>query len=153
MTRPTSTRSRPFGDELAPVSILEPSGGREGFFWMGPKGTLTPFHHDLTNNLLVQALGRKRVCLIAPWELRRMRNFVHCFSALTMEELERGGANVPPHLDCVIGPGEALFLPIGWWHHVEALDVSITMSFTNFPVANDFSAGHPEGAAYRFRSR
>ena len=21
-----------------------------GFFWMGPAGTVTPFHHDLTNN-------------------------------------------------------------------------------------------------------
>ncbi len=51
-------------------------------------------------------------------------------------------------MECVIGPGEAIFLPIGWWHHVEALDISISMSFTNFRGDNDFSRGHPEPAVY-----
>ena len=32
-----------------------------GFFWMGPPGTITPFHHDLTNNFMAQVIGRKRV--------------------------------------------------------------------------------------------
>jgi ribosomal protein L16 Arg81 hydroxylase len=31
-----------------------------------------------------------------------------------------------------LNPGEALFIPVGWWHHVRALDVSISVSFTNF---------------------
>ena len=31
-------------------------------------------------------------------------------------------------VDVVIGPGDLLFLPIGWWHHVRGLDVSITMT-------------------------
>ena len=31
------------------------------FFWMGPAGTVTPLHHDLTNNLMVQVAGHKRV--------------------------------------------------------------------------------------------
>lgn len=138
----------PLWDDLGPVSILEPSGGRDGFFWMGPKGTLTPLHHDLTNNLLVQVVGRKRVRMIAPWDLKAVRNHVHCFSELTLEDLEGGGPGVPDQLECVIGPGEALFLPVGWWHHVEALDVSISMSFTNFPGDNDFTAGHPEPAQF-----
>ena len=128
--------------DLAPVSILS-GGGQDGFFWFGPKGTITPLHHDLTNNLLVQVLGRKRVLLVPPWELERVRNHTHCFSELTAADLEAAGESGPRHLECVIGPGDALFLPIGWWHHVEALDVSISMSFTNFPGANDFTAGHP----------
>jgi len=133
----------PLWDDLAPVSILQPTGGRDGFFWFGPKGTLTPLHHDLTNNLLVQVLGRKRVLMVPPWELERARNHQHCFSAVTLPELEQGGEGVPDVVECEIGPGEALFLPVGWWHHVEALDVSISMSFTNFPYENDFTPGHP----------
>lgn len=130
-------------DDLAPVSILRHGGGRDGFFWFGPKGTLTPLHHDLTNNLLVQVLGRKRVRLVPPWELERVRNHAHCFSALTTADLDSAGDQCPAAIECEIGPGEALFLPIGWWHHVEALDASISMSFTNFPHENDFTAGHP----------
>ena len=133
----------PLWEDLAPVSILKDSGGRDGFFWFGPKGTLTPLHHDLTNNLLVQVMGRKRVLLVPPWELERVRNRQHCFSEVTLAELVSEGGSAPDHCECVIGPGEALFLPIGWWHHVEALDVSISMSFTNFPFENDFTAGHP----------
>lgn len=41
------------------------------FFWMGPKGTFTPLHHDLTNNMLIQVYGTKKVTLIpalqVPW--------------------------------------------------------------------------------------
>ena len=29
-----------------------------GMPWIGPAGTFTPLHHDLTNNLLVQITGR-----------------------------------------------------------------------------------------------
>lgn len=134
----------PLWDDLAPVGILKSSsGGRDGFFWLGPKGTLTPLHHDLTNNLLIQVLGRKRVKLVPPWELQRVRNRTHCFSELTLAELNSNAGQAPDYTECVIGPGEALFLPIGWWHHVEALDVSVSMSFTNFPFDNDFTAGHP----------
>ena len=129
-------------DDLGELSILRGSGGRDGFFWMGPEGTITPFHHDLTNNLLVQVLGRKRVVMVPPWELRRMRNHLHCFSELSLADVESALEFGPP-LECVIGPGDSLFLPVGWWHHVEALDASISMSFTNFPFANDFTRGHP----------
>jgi ribosomal protein L16 Arg81 hydroxylase len=80
--------------------------------------------------------------IIAPWELPRVRNHLHCFSALRPADLDSANPDIPPHIECLIGPGEALFLPVGWWHQVEALDVSISMSFTNFPDGNDFVEGH-----------
>jgi ribosomal protein L16 Arg81 hydroxylase len=45
--------------------------------------------------------------------------------------------------ELVLEPGEALFLPVGWWHHVRALDVSITVTFTNFIYPNSFEWDHP----------
>jgi hypothetical protein len=130
-------------DDLGPVSILQDSGGRDGFFWLGPKGTLTPFHHDLTNNLLIQVMGRKYVQMVPSWEVGRMRNGVHCFSAREPADWASDDPNLPPRLECTIGPGDALFLPIGWWHHVEALDPSISVSFTNFAADNDFVSSYP----------
>jgi hypothetical protein len=138
----------PLWDDLAPVSILRESGGRDGFFWMGPRGTLTPFHHDLTNNLLVQISGRKRVRMVPSWETARMRNSLHCFSDWTLDEFLNDDIATPPMLECTIDAGEAIFLPIGWWHHVEALDRSISMSFTNFAADNDFTGGYPADSRF-----
>jgi ribosomal protein L16 Arg81 hydroxylase len=132
----------PLWEDVGDLSILQPSGGLDGFLWFGPKGTLTPFHHDLTNNLLVQVLGRKRVHMVPSWEVGRMRNSIHCFSGRSPAEWPNG-ENLPPLVECEIGPGDALFLPIGWWHHVEALDVSISVSFTNFAADNDFYIDYP----------
>ena len=121
-------------DDLAPVDLLDDRGARDGFFWLGPKGTLTPWHHDLTNNLLVQVMGRKHVRMAPPWALDRMRNSRHCFSEWGNEALAAG--TNPPVLETVLGPGEAIFLPVGWWHQIEALDLSASMSFTSFRRPN-----------------
>lgn len=34
----------------------------------------------------------------------------------------------PRVMDCMIGPGDLLFLPVGWWHDVKGLDLSITVT-------------------------
>ncbi|MCM8730222.1 cupin-like domain-containing protein [Hephaestia sp. GCM10023244] len=124
--------------------ILKPGGAREGFFWIGPRGTITPWHHDLTNNLLVQFVGRKRVRLVASHDTPLMRNHLHCYSLWGSDDLPPGPAagDKPAVLECTIGPGDALFLPVGWWHHVEGLDQTIGMSFTSFAWNNDFYSSY-----------
>ena len=42
-----------------------------------------------------------------------------------------------------LAPGDALFVPLGWWHQVTALDFSVTVTHTNFRWKNDFHEGHP----------
>lgn len=125
-------------DDMAPIALLDGAREHDGFFWLGPRGTLTPWHHDLTNNLLVQVMGRKRVRMAPPWASDRMKNGRHCFSDRGNEALPagHGDAAVPPVLETIIGPGEAIFLPVGWWHQVEALDLSASMSFTSFLRSN-----------------
>ncbi len=134
----------PLWEDVGDISLLKSSGGNDGFFWMGPKGTITPFHHDLTNNLLLQISGRKRVTMVAAYDSAHMRNHLHCFSEWTSpDDICALGEAAPKLWQCDIGPGEAIFLPVGWWHHVEALDHTIGMSFTNFPVDNDFYTDYP----------
>jgi mannose-6-phosphate isomerase-like protein (cupin superfamily) len=43
----------------------------------------------------------------------------------------------------VLKPGDALFLPVGWWHVVRALDVSVTLTFTEFGLPNEFGSRTP----------
>ncbi len=135
-----------WGDVGALPEYLDNDTARRGFFWFGPAGTITPLHHDLTNNFMAQIMGRKRVRLIAPCELAKVSNHRHCFTEVDAKavDLKRfpAMANVTIH-DCVLEPGEILFLPVGWWHHVEALDISVTLAATNFLWPNDFYSNYP----------
>jgi hypothetical protein len=130
---------------LLPQYLRQQPGG-DGFFWFGPAGTVTPFHHDLTNNFMSQIIGRKRVRLIAPCEAAHIYNHRHCFTDVDGRAIDLARfpamADVPV-LDCELAPGEILFLPVGWWHFVEALDISVTIAATNFIWDNDFYTSYP----------
>ena len=114
-----------------------------GFLWMGPKGTITPFHHDLTNNFMAQVIGRKRVKIAQSWDMPLMQNYLHCFSRIDgrVTTPSAGPAIDEPRIDeVVLNPGEVLFLPIGCLHYVEGIEISVTVSFTNFVFDNDYSS-------------
>jgi SAM-dependent methyltransferase len=116
------------------------------FFWFGPRGTFTPLHHDLTNNMLVQILGRKKLTLIPAAQVPWLYNDVGVFSAADYPRFDEKRHPLMKHatpIELVLNPGEAVFIPVGWWHCVESLDVSISLSFTNFNAPNQFSVDYP----------
>ncbi len=120
-----------------------------GMMWIGPPGTFTSLHHDLTNNLLVQILGRKRVILAAATALPKLYNDTHVFSRIrdvTDPDLDlREFAKIQGvrFHEVTLIPGQALFIPVGWWHQVKALDLSISITYTNFKWKNDFYKNYP----------
>ena len=114
-----------------------------GFFWMGPAGTITPFHHDLTNNFMAQVIGRKRIKLapLMGFALDEKLSAL-LFSSRRLRHPGRADPAVdePQILEFLLNPGEILFLPIGCFHFVEGVDISVTVSFTNFVFDNDYSS-------------
>ncbi len=109
------------------------------FFWFGPEGTITPLHHDPCNVLLAQVYGKKRVRLISPNQKHLLYNQVGVYSEVDL--LNPDYEKYPRFkevevIDVILEPGEVIFLPVGWWHHVESLDIAISVSFTNFRVPN-----------------
>lgn len=135
----------PIWNDFAPIpGYIKPDKPTDAFLWIGPAGTLTPFHHDLTNNLLIQVKGRKRLHIIPIWEEPRMRTRKIWFTEWTLDEILAAGDKAPHVIDVVIEPGEAIFLPVGWWHHVESLDESYSVLFTNFVWPNTFSTAYTD---------
>lgn len=136
----------PLWDDVPGIPEYLTSGpGRQGFFWFGPAGTITPLHHDLTNNFMAQVYGRKRVKIVSAPHLPFVYNDLHCFSAVDAEApdpTQHPAYQQARVLEVDLGPGDLLFLPVGCWHHVRGLDISITMSFTNFVFDNNFSSNY-----------
>lgn len=122
-----------------------------GMMWIGPAGTVTPLHHDLTNNLIAQIVGRKRIKLVPAADVGKIYNDQHVFSKIPdLDDPEIDMAQFPRLgrlrvYDVLLGPGDILFVPIGWWHQVKSLDFSVTITFTNFHWRNDLSVGFPQG--------
>jgi hypothetical protein len=130
-------------DDIVQIPEYLRSDQPGGFFWMGPAGTVTPFHHDLTNNFMAQVLGRKLLKIAPSWDIPLMQNHYHVFSQVdgrVVPPAPRAPFDQPQILECVLHPGEVLFLPIGSVHYVQGLDITVTVSFTNFAVDNDFSS-------------
>ena len=135
-------------DVRAPHPYLDPRRSGDCIsLWFGPQGTVTSLHHDTTNVLLCQVFGKKKVTLIPPDELlltRTIHNGV--FSVVDPEALD---LEAFPELlgmrkrEVIVSPGEALFIPIGWWHHVRALEASISLAFNNMRVPNVFGWYYP----------
>jgi hypothetical protein len=132
----------PLYADLAPLPPFLLPAPEAAFLWIGGR-TMTPLHHDLTNNLMCQVQGRKLVRLISPMQHQRVENFAGVHSRLGWVSDAVARARGIAVRDVVLSAGEALFLPVGWWHCVQAEAFSITAVFTSFIWPNDFSPGFP----------
>jgi ribosomal protein L16 Arg81 hydroxylase len=119
-----------------------------GMMWIGPAGTVTSLHHDLTNNFIAQIVGRKRLKVVPAAEVGNLYNDVHVFSTVpdldAPIDLSRFSrlAQVRAY-DVLLEPGEIFFMPLAWWHQVKSLDFSVTITSTNFHWPNDASLTYP----------
>ena len=118
--------------------------------WFGPKGTITPIHHDLTNNMLVQIYGRKKITMIPSFQVPNMYNDKGVYSAAEYPDYDKSQYPLLNHvsaMEVILNPGDAIFIPIAWWHRVESLDVSISLTFINFDAPNQFSNTYPSATS------
>lgn len=143
---------RPLFGDLGRIDALLAHNPEEpgAMMWIGSAGTFTPLHHDLTNNLLVQLVGRKRIILASPLETPKLYNDVHVFSEIADLANPAIDFGRYPRLndvrlqEVVLNAGDALFIPIGWWHQVTSLDFSVSATYTNFKWPNLGWESHPD---------
>ena len=96
--------------------------------FIGPKGALTPLHHDIweTHAWLAQLVGRKRWILFP----REQRELLYSYKVrLDCPDFEQFPLlrNAKP-VECTIGPGDTIFVPSGWAHQVTSLDATISIT-------------------------
>ncbi|MCA9699625.1 MAG: cupin-like domain-containing protein [Myxococcales bacterium] len=105
--------------------------------WLGPRSTVTPLHFaPTTDNFVVQIFGEKEFFIYPP----EQASFCYLPSRLELPhmspvdheqpDLERfpSFASARP-TRLVLKPGDALYIPPGWPHHVRSLSASLTLNF------------------------
>lgn len=111
--------------------------------WIGGGGCISPLHYDPSENLLAQIVGHKRIILFPPDDLAN----VYPYGAMTkIPHLSRVNPTHPDfskfprfartrRIECVLHPGEMLFIPFCWWHQVESVDFTVSVNFWwNVPI-------------------
>ncbi len=134
--------------EVFPEYLNPKESSRRVFFWLGSAGSITPLHHDPVNLMLAQVFGQKRILLIPPRQTPYLYNHIGVFSRVDPENPDYQKyplyTQVKP-IEVILEPGEVIFIPVGWWHHVRALEASVSVSFTNFVVPNYYNWQNPTG--------
>lgn len=114
--------------------------------WIGPAGTVTGYHVDWGDNLLAQIVGRKHVRLVSPADTKYMYRSNRFDQGTTPSLVDADNyheeeyplyRNATVH-EIVLHPGDMLFIPRGWWHHVKSLDKSISVSSIGYNVKGLF---------------
>ncbi len=107
-----------------------------GGLMIGPQNCRVGLHYDYLNahSYLAQIAGRKRCVLFGPEDS----------AAVYQGEVDVDNPDFDKHPlfrtatahECILEPGELLFMPYHWWHHVVGLEKSITVNYNFFNRAN-----------------
>lgn len=102
-------------------------------FWLGPSGTVTPLHCDYDDNVFAQIWGTKRIFLSPPHHDEFLytseANAILVGSPFDPEapDFEKFPlARKASMTECIVDPGELLYVPAGWFHQVRSLTFSLS---------------------------
>jgi hypothetical protein len=113
-----------------PMTLLPPAVGAR--VWIGNRVTVQT-HYDLTSNIACVVAGRRRFTLFPPEQVANLYvgplEFTLAGAPTSMVKLKTPDFDRYPRFreawarasTAELGPGDALFIPYMWWHHVEAL--------------------------------
>ena len=136
-------------DDLPTPRIVKEAGRGDVYdanIWMGIPPIYTPLHKDPNPNLFVQLASRKRVRLFGPSIgssiFRDVQQRIGQYSSASfrgaemMEGPERDALEeavwerdvTTDGFEAIVGPGDALFIPKGWWHSIRSVGTGVTAS-------------------------
>lgn len=104
--------------------------------WFGPQGTVSPLHQDPKENFLSQVFGEKFVRLYST----DFTKHVYPHGTMLLKNTSQVDIENPDYVkfplfrdasyfECILKPGEMLYIPKEYWHFVKSLSVSFSVSF------------------------
>lgn len=138
-------------EPLFPFPFFKLAAFSTAQIWAGARRDdelVTRLHCDVATSFLAQVHGRKKVRLFAPSERERL----YAFPAFNLYQPCRVDVANPDlgrfpdfadarYVDIVVGPGDLLIVPTGWYHCVWALDDVLSVSrFLDDDLAGYFFA-------------
>jgi ribosomal protein L16 Arg81 hydroxylase len=129
--------------EFAPLTqeIVVPEYARPPILfnnvWIGSEGNVTRCHYDMQDNLLAQVVGRKRVTLFPSRHMRQLyprSPFGNKPNFSRVDVIQPDYGRFPRFRDVTayetqLDPGDMLYIPIHWFHHVVSLDAAISLNY------------------------
>ena len=106
--------------------------------FVGGQGSITHMHFDIdmSHILHTQFMGKKRVLLFPheeqhklyrkPWEVLTMANYAHYYENFDYENFP--AAKLAKGYEVILEHGDTLFMPAGYWHHMEYIESGFAMS-------------------------
>lgn len=104
--------------------------------WIGPSGTISGFHADTANNMYAQIKGKKMFIICSTKFNKNMYpSGKHIYEAVASQvdinnfnSVKFPKFNEVDFIKVILEPGDVLYLPQKWWHYVQSLDTSISIS-------------------------
>jgi hypothetical protein len=106
--------------------------------FVGGQGSITHMHFDIdmSHILHTQFAGKKRVLLFPheekhklyrkPWEVLSIANFANYNSSFDYENFP--AVKKANGYEVILDHGDTLFMPAGYWHHMEYIEAGFAMS-------------------------
>lgn len=118
------------------LPLLDPAVAAR--IWIGNRVTV-PAHFDESQNVACVVAGRRRFTLFPPEQVANLYvgplDFAPTGAAMSLVQLAAPNFDrFPKFKDALaaawvaeLGPGDAIFIPTLWWHHVESLDPQLNV--------------------------
>jgi len=136
-------------DDLPTPKLVKEAGKGDVYdanIWLGIPPTYTPLHRDPNPNIFIQLASRKRVRLFTPdigsaiFREVQQRIKQHASSKfrgnemmegperIALEESTWGESASKDGFEVIVSPGDALFIPKGWWHSIKSIGSDLNAS-------------------------
>ena len=123
--------------DISPGPLLSAMEQFPSRLWLSSSGAMTPLHYDVVHSLFAQVRGRKHFTFFAPGDASSLYPFpmFSRHSYLSRVDILQPDLREFPKFEqakpssVTLEPGEVLYLPALWWHQVQSLETSISISW------------------------